>query len=192
MANAKFAGLRVAAGATPVPDNVTTPLAPTVRVPVTAPVAVGVKATSTVHDALAARVVRQVELGWVKLAVVRIVPTVSVAVAVFVNVTICAELVEPTNWLAKLRFEGDSPPTATAAIVKLWVTCGAGLKFALPAWLAAMMQVPLATPVTVDAAIVQIAGVVEVNVTGRPELAVAVTVPVPPTVIVGAVPNAMV
>jgi len=39
---------------------------------------------------------------------------------------------------------------------------------------------------------VQIVAVVELNVTAKPELAVALSVPVPPTVSVGAVPNVIV
>jgi len=39
---------------------------------------------------------------------------------------------------------------------------------------------------------VQIVGVSELNVTGSPELAVAVTVPVPPNVTVGAAPKVIV
>jgi len=52
-----------------------------------------------------------------------------------------------------------------------------------------MVQVPDATPVTVLPEIVQIVGVAEVKVTASAELAVAVTVPVPPTNTVGAAPN---
>ena len=55
----------------------------------------------------------------------------------------------------------------------------------LPAWLPAMVQVPAATPVTVPPLVplvVQIDGVVELKVTGRPEVAVALAVVVPPTV----------
>ena len=55
-----------------------------------------------------------------------------------------------------------------------------------------MLQVPALTPVTVVPAIVQIAGVVELSVTASAELAVALTVPVPPTVIAGAAPKVMV
>ena len=55
---------------------------------------------------------------------------------------------------------------------------------ALPAWLAAMMQLPAVKAVTVLPLVpptVQISGVVEVNVTGLPEAPpVAVSVPVPP------------
>ena len=63
---------------------------------------------------------------------------------------------------------------------------------ALPAWLAAIVQVPAATPVTVEPETVQMVVVSELNVTGSPELAVALSVPVPPTVSVGAAPNVIV
>jgi hypothetical protein len=62
----------------------------------------------------------------------------------------------------------------------------------LPAWFAATTQEPTATPVTVLLLTVQIDGVVEVKVTARPEVAVALTVPVPPTVTAGAAPKVIV
>jgi hypothetical protein len=74
----------------------------------------------------------------------------------------------------------------------LCVTSGAALNVALPAWSAAIVHVPAATPVTTLPETVQIVGVSELNVTARPELAVAVTVPVPPTVNVVAAPNVIV
>lgn len=55
-----------------------------------------------------------------------------------------------------------------------WVTCAAARKFALPDWLAAMVQVPGATIVTVVPAMVQTDAVVELYSTVRPELADAV------------------
>jgi hypothetical protein len=55
-----------------------------------------------------------------------------------------------------------------------------------------MVQVPAATSVTVLPLTVQIDVVVELNVTARPEVAVALTVPVPPTFTAGAVPKVMV
>ena len=79
-----------------------------------------------------------------------------------------------------------------AVTVMFCVTCGAALKLAFPAWLAAIVQVPAATPVTVLPAMVQMGSVSELKVTGKPELAVAVTVPVPPTVSVGAAPKVIV
>ena len=54
------------------------------------------------------------------------------------------------------------------------------------------MQVPAFTPFTVRPLIVQMEIVEEVNVTARPELAVALSVPVPPTDTEGAVPNVIV
>jgi hypothetical protein len=46
----------------------------------------------------------------------------------------------------------------------------------LPAWSAAMVHVPAATKVTVDPVTVQMPVVVLETVTGRPEVAVAMTV----------------
>jgi hypothetical protein len=62
----------------------------------------------------------------------------------------------------------------------------------LPAWFATILHVPVVTPVTVDPEIVQMLVVIDVNVTVRPELAVALTVPVPPTDTAGAVPKVIV
>ena len=76
--------------------------------------------------------------------------------------------------------------------VMVWVTCGAALKLALPAWLAATTHEPAVTPVTVLPATVQTPVVVELKVTGNPELAVALKAPLVPTVSVGAAPNVMV
>src|SRR5580704_12721921 len=61
-------------------------------------------------------------------------------------------------------------------IVKDWVTAVAAAKLALPAWLAVIEHVPAAMMVTVLPDTVQIDGVVEVNVTANPELAVALRV----------------
>ncbi len=66
-------------------------------------------------------------------------------------------------------------PRATA---KLCCTCGAAFQFALPAWLALITQVPAPMKLTVLPAIehTPLAAASIVNVTGKPELAVAVTV----------------
>jgi hypothetical protein len=64
--------------------------------------------------------------------------------------------------------------------------------FVLPAWFAATTQDPAATPVTVLPLTEQIVAVVELNVTAKVELAVALSVPVPPTVTAGAVPKVIV
>ena len=64
---------------------------------------------------------------------------------------------------------------------------------AFPALLAAIVQVPAVTPVTVLPLTVQTPVVVEVNVTGLPDAPpVADTVPVPPTTTVGACPKVIV
>ncbi len=52
---------------------------------------------------------------------------------------------------------------------------------ALPLWLAVTVQVPVAAPVTVLPATVQVLVLLLVNVTGSPDVAVALTVVVPPT-----------
>ncbi len=62
----------------------------------------------------------------------------------------------------------------------------------MPAWFAATMQVPMALALTVLPVTLQIAGVVELNVTGRPELAVATSVPVPPKARLGKGPKLIV
>ena len=62
---------------------------------------------------------------------------------------------------------------APGLTVKPCETLTAGAKVPLPAWLAVMAQFPAATTVTVVFATVQIAGVMEVKLTGKPELAVA-------------------
>jgi hypothetical protein len=55
-----------------------------------------------------------------------------------------------------------------------------------------MVHVPAAIPVTVEPLTVQIAGVLLLNVTAKPDEAVALTVPVLPTLKVGAVPKVIV
>ena len=56
-----------------------------------------------------------------------------------------------------------------------------------------MLQVPVPTPVTVDPATVQIAGVVLAKLIGKPDCPpVAESAPVPPTDTVGSAPNVMV
>jgi hypothetical protein len=51
----------------------------------------------------------------------------------------------------------------------------------LPLWLAVIVQVPAATAVTVLPTTAQVLVVALANVTGRPEVAVALAVVVPPT-----------
>src|SRR5258706_12165002 len=106
-----------AAGAIPVPDSATVPLAPTVKVPVSAPVILGANATEIVHERPAAKVALHVLDGCVKLVVVVIVPTVIATVPELVRVTICVVLVVPTSCAAKVRLVGERPLTATFARV---------------------------------------------------------------------------
>ena len=77
-------------------------------------------------------------------------------------------------------------PTPMSSVIVL-----AGLKFALPPWLAWIVHVPPISGVTVVPEIVQTVGVVLVSVTARPEVAVAVTVASTPTASVGAAPKLM-
>jgi hypothetical protein len=122
--------------------------------------------------------------------------TVQIDAVVEVKVTASAELA--------VALSVPVPPTVTAGAVPkviVWlagviamvcVTCGAAAKFVLPAWFAATTQDPAETPVTVLPLTVQIVAVVEVKVTARAELAVALSVPVPPTFTAGAAPKAIV
>ena len=74
--------------------------------------------------------------------------------------------------------------------LKLSRAWGAALKLVLPAWSAAMMQVPAVMPVTTLPSIEQMPSVVEANLTGFPVTPpVADTVPVPPTVTKDAAPK---
>src|SRR3954447_1139438 len=108
-----------------------------------------------------------------------------VAVASIVNVTGRPELaVAVTVYVGPAT---TAPAGAVDVNVIVWLplttgndccTCGAALKLALPAWLASMTQVPAPMNDTVEPEIehtdVAVASIV--NVTGRPEVAVAVTV----------------
>ena len=63
----------------------------------------------------------------------------------------------------------------------------------LPTWLAAMMHVPAAKPVTLLPLTAQTSVVVEVNITGLPDTPpVADSMPMPPTLTVGAEPKLIV
>jgi hypothetical protein len=100
--------------------------------------------------------------------------------------------VKVTDWPGFDGF-GDEASVVVVPVktLKLWVTWAAGLNVALPPWLAVTVQVPGAmkvitaelVPLPVQTDVVELA-----SVTGRPELAVAVAVYVPPTsALVGAV-----
>ena len=70
-------------------------------------------------------------------------------------------------------------PGTVAPMAKPRTTCAAVWKLVLPAWSAAMVQVPAAIVVSASAATVQMVGVKDVKATVRPELAVATNVCVP-------------
>jgi len=70
----------------------------------------------------------------------------------------------------------------------LYVTCGAAAKLASPVWIAVKVQVPVVSPVTVVSETEQTVGVVTAKATGNPDEAMALKVPDPPTVTMGAVP----
>ena len=59
------------------------------------------------------------------------------------------------------------------ATVKVLATTTAASKLALPAWLALTLQVPTVTSVNAAPPTVQTAGVLEANVTVRPDVALA-------------------
>ena len=94
-------------------------------------------------------------------------------------VALTTNVPEP-NW--RLSSDAKSIVCAAFATVKLWLTVGAAAYPLSPAWLAWIVQVPDATRVTVAPLTVQTAAVVDVNVTGRPDDAVA-------TMENGAMPN---
>ena len=91
-----------------------------------------------------------------------------------------AVLAPPT---ARVDGEKDIAPMLWAAlpIAMFCVTWEAALKFALPAWSAAMVQVPAERALTVEPLTLQTAGVVELKATARPEVAVVLAVLAPPT-----------
>jgi hypothetical protein len=89
-----------------------------------------------------------------------------------------ADALMVTDEVPKVRLAGCAKVIvcACAATVKLRVTLGAALYSALPSWLAVIEQVPPPTSVTSGPDTVQTLGVVEMKVTGSPELAEAVIV----------------
>ena len=128
------------------------------------------------------------------------------ASAVAVSVTVVpeaklAEQVAPQLMLAGKEdtlpvpvpdFDTESAKLAAAPTENDCVTREAGSKLVLPAWSAAIVQEPAATPVTVVPETVQTEEVREVKVTASPEVLVALTVAAPPTLTPeGAVPKVM-
>ena len=127
--------------------------------------------------------------GWLALIVqvppptiVTVVPeTWHTAVVVVLNITVRPELAVAAT------VNGGSPNRRSASgskvidcellvTGKLCATWGAEFHVASPPWFAVMVHMPAATRVTVDPDTVQTAVVVEANVTGSPEVAVAETV----------------
>ncbi len=114
-------------------------------------------------------------------------PVVQVASVVLAKVTglplapltAVRPMVEPCAWLNVVG--GVKPVMVWVALlmVMLAVTCGAALMLSLPAWSAVRVQVPAATMVRVAPLVplvVQMLGLVEAKVTGKPDEAVAVRV----------------
>jgi hypothetical protein len=105
------------------------------------------------------------------VVVVKVTPKLDVAVAaqvaVALNLMLVGSQVKFIVWLALVT-------------TIFLVTCGAAKYTLSPAWLAATVQVPVATAVTVLVATLHTLGVALVNVTGNPELAVALALVVPP------------
>jgi hypothetical protein len=126
--------------------------------------------------------------GTTELDCVVTVPTVSVGLLITApgSVPAVASADAAAACTSPARF-GTSTVT-----VMFCVTCGAAGKLALPAWFAAIVQVPAASPLTTAPLIEQVVDVVDVNVTANPDEAVAVTVPVVPTLTAGAEPNVIV
>ena len=113
--------------------------------------------------------------------------TVQTAWVVEANVTVrpdVAVAVTATGVAPKLTFGGAVNVTVCAAeaMVKLRDTGVAAAMPALPGWVAVREQVPAETILTVDPATVQTDVVVDAKLTGRPEVAVALSVK-------GAAPN---
>src|SRR5215475_10495433 len=65
-------------------------------------------------------------------------------------------------------------------ITTLCGTCGAGLSLLSPGWSAVRVHVPTDRIVTVDPLTVQMLGLSEAKMTGKPDVEVAVRVNVPP------------
>jgi len=86
----------------------------TISVPLSAPVVVGVKVTLIVQLAIAASVVPHV-LVWAKSPEAEMTMLDSVPVPVLVNDTVCAGLVVPVAWLAKVSVVGLTVATGCPA-----------------------------------------------------------------------------
>ena len=126
MPKLKLVGKRLTLEATPVPLRLTVcglpvALSMIVIVPAWAPVAVGVNVTLIEQFPPAATELPQVFV-WAYCALAAILVTLSAALPPLVSVTVCAALVVPTSWLAKVRLVEERltlalpPPKALYAV----------------------------------------------------------------------------
>jgi hypothetical protein len=117
-------------------------LSVTVRVPVLVPLAVGLKVTLMVQEALAATREPQV-LVWEKSPLVLMLLMLSVAFPVFVSVTVWGLLVVPTAWAGKVKEVEErlaAGPVPVPVRLTVWVE---GLA------LSVMVRVPVLVPAVV-------------------------------------------
>lgn len=122
-AKVRLAGESPAAGAMPVPLKLAVcglpaALSVTVNVPLRAPEAVGAKLTLIVQLPPTAKEEPQLFV-WVKSPLVAILVMESAAVPLLDKVTVCAALLVPTLWLAKLRLTGVRLATGAAVTVSV-------------------------------------------------------------------------
>ena len=114
-----------------------------VRVPESGPLAVGVKVTLIVQEALAATPVPQL-LASPKLVLAAMLVMVSAELPVFLKVITCDALVVPTVWFPKLKLEEDKLATGTAIPVPpKFTVCTLP---AMPLLLSVMVRVPASGP----------------------------------------------
>ena len=112
------------------------------RLLVLVPAACGEKVTVIVHSAPALKVVPHVLL-WGKSVLVEMPERISGALPLLLSVTVCATLLVPTAWPAKVREDGNQltvgPVTLTLAVPDLVVSCGdVAVTVTLPATLGAV------------------------------------------------------
>jgi len=112
------AACRVAADPVPLRDTscgLEAALSVRVIAPLRVPVAVGVKVTEMVQEALTARLEPQ-RLVWAKSPEAAIAEIASAAVPLLVRVMVWAALVVPSDWAAKVRLVGDRVSVGVAAV----------------------------------------------------------------------------
>jgi hypothetical protein len=137
----------------PVPAKVTDCVLPAtplllsviVRVPLTAPMAVGEKDTLIVQEPPVATLPPQVLVS-LKLAVVEMIEIVSVVLPVFLRVTGCDTLVVPTPCPLNVRLGGETPATGAVPVPVNLTVC---VLPPTPLLLSVMVRVPVRVPVAV-------------------------------------------